>query len=1669
MAGGGTDKQVKFTFTGEGMSQIVASLKQMEEGLKGLSSFLASQASNAEKASKAVKETATATEKVTKASKEAKTATDSATKSAKAQTAAVKETGEAATVATGKIQAMDRAALAAKRNAEALLMSKRAEQLGQADQRWAQVQSDMMIRLAQKETMLNTKKANDLETIEKRANERIRAQREMSADNLMASMQRKLVQYAVWAAGIGGVGGALKTGMMFNIDVDQNKAAIGVILHSQDEATRLIDKLTQVQDQIGIGLLDGAKGAKELLAYGISSQDVVHEMTMLNTVGQAVNVTLSDMSYVYGTLKAQGRAYTRDIVQFAMRGIPIYEALSKTMGVPVEQLKNMTSAGKIGFEEIKRAFEWMTSSGGPFGGYLEIHMETLKGKLQILGYEWQMFMGKVAKPMEDPFKHVVVAATSALQRNQGPPFSDQMGEAMNKLAPQINQLMDTLMSFGTFVTAMLNQIAGTFAGLIATFGPLISVLSQLATVLATPIAGGLGFLFVANTMKKSIEDIDKFFSKAMLATEGMNAMKTASWGLGQGIAGIRTALSALWASPGAIFVTALAALAGIGVITFNIISGMEASKASFDAKINDPNSNFKDLKLTESIRGIISTGNNVTSSWANEIAKTLGVSFQDVARKAVEMSAATDELAREFYRLKGTMEATAAKAAEHSTGAYLSGGDMRGMGGAQAWQQITKVMGFHTPDYNAVDPKSKKPVYSGGVPLMENAGINAGGIIDQYKKDMGFDELQTMTAKITATLGKDKGIEFGKVFASEITKDIDNKIKELQDRYQQLEIKKPAGYASAQGLDATLMGLLLQLRDQLVGGKGAAKKQPWEDSTLVEEWQTKLTPTKTDNLNYERDRAVDNARKELHEGKINVAQEIQAIDYINRYYDKEVRLQRSTELFDRMDISSKIAGDEIEQAENVFQRKKAEIELTYTMETERINATKEQRLAADVAVATAEHEARTKALLSGSGSAMGRAVAYASEGADYVAQIELLKQRSKVADDFEKETAALETKLAQQVFDTTTIPLLHREAQLKAILMNDDTAATIDRYNMEEELINAVYEQKTAREKKLADIRLATIAHERANVALMAANKDVSANRSLDLARSPDGQAREAKAILNTYLDTLDSISTNLKLTPTERRAQKAIAGISKTKGLLSINNSYDERYLAASNALSSARIPLHDQDAYSRAQAGNALSESQFGLRNKAMTGAITKEEYTSQNAVALRAFNDAIKSANIALYDFGVGTADISDQFKAEAGQHFADAKGAYGRSGAEFKNVLKFDAGSMEALGKGIGHQITAVGHGFAAAGNAFAAPIAASSSGKLATSIAAGAVSGGPAGILMAVIAHMAESFGTLLAALDPINEAFAPLVQTLTDVFGPVLKDIGTAMTWFADNVIVPAGNAIIWVINGVIDGINNALGWLGVHINRLNYLQTSSELKKATDAVEKFKNQLQGTIDFLKNKINAKFDAMINSLGELLNVGGVSVGEYQKQVGDINQRRQDALGNDTLLTMEQQQVEDLGTLITMYQQATATQEDILGVHKDSVKQQIEAINSLKGQFSLDMAKLPGGIKSALANGNAINPPKGAVKTPTHLAVGTGMVPQDMEAIIHKGEGIIPKDFMSSLRSGELSLSGRKNSTNNSPNAIVNVTVQGSVQKESDLAASIATEIARQRRIGALSV
>ena len=158
-----------------------------------------------------------------------------------------------------------------------------------------------------------------------------------------------------------------------------------------------MSELVDIAAKTPFDLQGVASSAKQMIAYGSSAENVGDELVMLGNVAAGVGSQLSEIAYLYGTLRTQGRAYAVDIRQFAGRGIPIYEELAKVLGVTKDEVSGLVKEGKVGFKEVEQAFKNMTSESGIYYNLMQEQSKSLTGQLSNLGDAWDTMLNEIGK------------------------------------------------------------------------------------------------------------------------------------------------------------------------------------------------------------------------------------------------------------------------------------------------------------------------------------------------------------------------------------------------------------------------------------------------------------------------------------------------------------------------------------------------------------------------------------------------------------------------------------------------------------------------------------------------------------------------------------------------------------------------------------------------------------------------------------------------------------------------------------------------------------------------------------------------------------------------------------------------------------------------------------------------------------------------------------------------------------------------------------------------------------------------------------------------------------------------------------------------------------------------------------------------------------------------
>ena len=164
-------------------------------------------------------------------------------------------------------------------------------------------------------------------------------------------------------------------------DFQQFEIAFETMLHSGEKAKAMILDLAKLAASTPFDMKGVVSGAKQLLAYGFAADQITDTMRRLGDISAGLGLNLQDLTWLYGTTMVQGRLFTRDLMQFTGRGIPMTEALAKQFGVTKDKVSELVTAGKIGFPEVEKAIKSLTDEGGQFGGLMEKQSHSITGQI----------------------------------------------------------------------------------------------------------------------------------------------------------------------------------------------------------------------------------------------------------------------------------------------------------------------------------------------------------------------------------------------------------------------------------------------------------------------------------------------------------------------------------------------------------------------------------------------------------------------------------------------------------------------------------------------------------------------------------------------------------------------------------------------------------------------------------------------------------------------------------------------------------------------------------------------------------------------------------------------------------------------------------------------------------------------------------------------------------------------------------------------------------------------------------------------------------------------------------------------------------------------------------------------------------------------------------------
>lgn len=198
-------------------------------------------------------------------------------------------------------------------------------------------------------------------------------------------------------------------------EFQQLEVAFETMLQSKEKADALMAQVVDTAAKTPFDLQGVASGAKQLLAYGVASEEVNDTLIRLGDIAAGLSIPLNDLVYLYGTTMTQGRLFTQDLRQFQGRGIPLADELAKQFGVAKDAVGELVTAGKVGFPEVQKAIIAMTSEGGKFNNLMAKQSQTITGQISNLEDAVSQMFNEIGKASEGAISGAIGMASSLVE------------------------------------------------------------------------------------------------------------------------------------------------------------------------------------------------------------------------------------------------------------------------------------------------------------------------------------------------------------------------------------------------------------------------------------------------------------------------------------------------------------------------------------------------------------------------------------------------------------------------------------------------------------------------------------------------------------------------------------------------------------------------------------------------------------------------------------------------------------------------------------------------------------------------------------------------------------------------------------------------------------------------------------------------------------------------------------------------------------------------------------------------------------------------------------------------------------------------------------------------------------------------------------------------------
>ncbi len=227
----------------------------------------------------------------------------------------------------------------------------------------------------------------------------------------------------------------------------------GEAKNTYNELIALATKLPTVQIE------DLNKSIGSLVTRGIPLKDLVQTFKSFSVITGATGGSVKGLTKAFTDSFLKGKLAGQEMNQFVNASVPLMQGLMKSMGLPGAKIIELQKAGKVSFEEIRKAINLLAADEGAFANIMNEKTDMSMGMLKTLADLWYVVKTDLGEQI-DTFLTPLI------------PQLEKVVVWLGNLSDTWKRMAVEFMGFGA--------LAGVITAVIVVLGPVLDIVLAIA-------------------------------------------------------------------------------------------------------------------------------------------------------------------------------------------------------------------------------------------------------------------------------------------------------------------------------------------------------------------------------------------------------------------------------------------------------------------------------------------------------------------------------------------------------------------------------------------------------------------------------------------------------------------------------------------------------------------------------------------------------------------------------------------------------------------------------------------------------------------------------------------------------------------------------------------------------------------------------------------------------------------------------------------------------------------------------------------------------------------------------------------------------------------------------------------------------------------------------------